>query len=188
MTTVRNQYRTRTNTNQNEWVSMSTKPSLSLIVAKSTNNVIGVNNTLPWRLSADLVHFKKVTMGKAVIMGRKTYESIGRPLPGRTNIVVTRQSTWQAGGVTVVHSLEDAVAAAGACQEKEAVLIGGAELYAQGLQLCSTVYLTEVKAHIEGDAFFADLDSTEWTLISTDSHAKDEKNDHDFDMLVFKRV
>ncbi len=167
---------------------MSTEPSLSLIVAKSTNNVIGLNNTLPWRLSADLAHFKKVTMGKAVIMGRKTYESIGRPLPGRTNIVVTRQRAWHANGVTVVHSLDEAVAAASECQEKEAVLIGGAELYAQGLGLCSTVYLTEVKAQLEGDAFFADLDSTEWALISKESHVKDEKNDHDFDLLVFKRT
>ncbi|OZG72032.1 dihydrofolate reductase [Hahella sp. CCB-MM4] len=159
-------------------------PKLSLIVARAENGVIGMNNQLPWRLSNDLQYFKRVTMGKPIIMGRKTYESIGRPLPGRTNIVVTRNPEWRADNVVVVHSLSQALEAVH--DADEVMLIGGAELYQQGLGLASTVYLTEVKASPEGDAYFSEL-SEEWEEVSRQPQEADEKNQFEHDFVVYKR-
>lgn len=142
----------------------------SIIVAMGTNCCIGVNNDLPWKLSADLKYFKATTMGKPIIMGRKTFESIGRPLPGRTNIVITRSETWSAEGVSVVHSVADAKALADAEGAVEAMIIGGAEIYALALPETDKLYVTEVDMAPEGDAFFP-IVSGDWAELSRDSHA-----------------
>ena len=160
--------------------------SLSIIVARAENGVIGVNNQLPWRLSNDLQYFKKVTLGKPIVMGRKTYDSIGRPLPGRTNIVVTRNQNWSVEGVQVVHSLQEALEVAGGEQADEVMLIGGAELYRQGLALADKIYLTEVKASPAGDAFFPDLPES-WREISRQPQQADDKNDCPHDFVIYQR-
>lgn len=144
---------------------------LAIIVAAAKNGTIGRNNQLPWHLPQDLKYFKSVTLGKPVIMGRKTYESIGRPLPGRTNIVITRQQNWQPGsGVVVVSSLEQAIVAAREATadvvDAEAMIIGGAEIYRLALAQTDRVYLTQIEAEVEGDACFPPLPATLWELTS----------------------
>lgn len=145
---------------------------MALIVAAARNHVIGCNNQLPWHLPQDLQHFKSITMGKPIIMGRKTFESIGRPLPGRTNIVITRQAAWAAPGVQVAHSLASALTLvqglqpADEQQNDEVMVIGGAEIYGHALPLATKVYLTRIAADIEGDAFFPELSAAEWQMIS----------------------
>lgn len=144
---------------------------LAIIVAAARNGVIGNNNQLPWHLPQDLKYFKSITLGKPVIMGRKTYESIGRPLPGRTNIVVTRNTDWQVDGVVVVNSLEQALvearrALAENIEVSEAMIIGGAEIYRSALPLVDRVYLTQVDVDAEGDAYFPALSETQWQLVS----------------------
>ncbi len=141
---------------------------VSLIVAMADNNVIGVDNQLPWHLPADLKYFKSVTMGKPIIMGRKTFESIGRPLPGRQNIVITRNTEWSADGVTVVKSTGAAVAAASGAEE--VMVIGGAEIYRAMLPLVGKLYVTEVSLSVEGDAFFPDIEVEQWQETSRAAH------------------
>lgn len=153
---------------------------LSLIVAVSRNGVIGIDNQLPWHLPEDLKYFKSVTMGKPLIMGRKTYDSIGRPLPGRTNIVVTRDPSWQAPGVEVAQSLEVALklgqSACEAAGADEIMVIGGEQIYRMTLPAADRLYLTQVDAEVEGDAFFPEVDFSQWQQISeqlpelTDTH------------------
>lgn len=142
---------------------MTAKKRLSLIVAMTPDRVIGRDNGLPWRLSADLQHFKATTMGKPIVMGRKTCESIGRPLPGRHNIVVTRSPAFSAGGVTIAHSLEDALQAAG--DVPEIMIIGGAQLYASALPMSDRLYLTHVQNDISGDTFFPAVNWSQWRQI-----------------------
>lgn len=133
---------------------------VSLIVAVAANGVIGRDNRLPWRLPADLKRFKTLTMGHPIIMGRKTHESLGRPLPGRTNIVVTTQPNYEAPGCQVAHSLEQALAF---CQsDDEVFVIGGASLYQQALERADKIYLTEIHQEFEGDVRFPQLDRTTW--------------------------
>lgn len=151
---------------------------VSIIVAMGRNRAIGYKNTLPWRLSADLQRFKQLTMGHHVIMGRKTYESIGRPLPGRTFIIVTRQPTFQAEGCFVVHSLDEALALARMRGEQEAFVIGGAEIYTQALPLADHLYLTLVEAEPKADAFFPDFDEAQWEKAEEQFVAADEKNQY----------
>ena len=157
---------------------------ISMVVARAENGVIGRGGDLPWRISADLKYFKAVTMGKPVIMGRKTYESIGRPLPGRTNIVITRDRAWAAESVMVAHSLDQALAAANAVEE--AMIIGGAEIYRQAMDRTDRVYLTEVHAEPEGDAVFPDLDPQQWREVSREKHPADEDNPA-FSFVVLER-
>jgi dihydrofolate reductase len=165
---------------------------LAIIVAAARNGVIGNNNQLPWHLPQDLKYFKSVTLGKPVIMGRKTYESIGRPLPGRTNIVVTRSADWKVDGVVVVNSLEQALAAArsalaaSATSVTEAMIIGGAEIYRSALPLVDRIYLTRVEVDIEGDAFFPALSDTEWQLNATLPGDEQATLAHQF--LVYERT
>jgi len=166
---------------------------LSIIVAAARNGIIGRNNELPWRLPQDLQYFKATTMGKPVIMGRKTYESIGRPLPGRTNIVITRQADWcGADGVIVVGSVDEAIAAAEKAAAKlvnppeEAMVIGGAEIYRQALPLTERIYLTRIEADVEGDASFPDLHSSQWRLASLSEGDPLAPLKHNF--LVYDRV
>lgn len=151
---------------------------ISIIVAMGRNRAIGFQNTLPWRLSADLKRFKDLTMGHHILMGRKTYESIGRPLPGRTSIVITRQTDFQAEGCLLAPSLEAAIAIAQARGEQEAFVIGGAEIYAQALPHADRLYLTLVDAAPEADAFFPELAETDWQRLETITVEADEKNQY----------
>ena len=146
---------------------MSQKPMLTLVAAMAANRTIGVDNQLPWRLPEDLKHFKATTLGKPVIMGRKTWDSIGRPLPGRRNIVVTRQADWRADGAEAAHSLEEALALAGAAEE--ACLIGGADLYRQALALADRLCLTEIARDYDGDAHFPVFDPDNWREASREA-------------------
>lgn len=140
----------------------NTTPQLILIAAVAQNGVIGINNTLPWRLPADLKYFKQCTDGQTLIMGRKTFDSLGRLLPNRRHIVITRNTGWQAEGVTVAHSLAEAIQAAGAVDK--VFVIGGAEIYAAALPIADALFLTEVDANPEGDAFFPPFDRSGWAI------------------------
>ncbi len=148
----------------------STRPDVALIVAQASNRVIGRNNQLPWHLPADLRHFKRVTMGKPIIMGRKTFESIGRPLPGRLNIVISRQPGWAAPGVRSAGSLAQAIALAAAEAPLEIMVIGGAQVYAEALPLAARIYLTEVHHACAGDAWFPLLDAADWVEATREEH------------------
>jgi dihydrofolate reductase len=150
------------------------------------NGVIGRDGDLPWHLSADLRRFKQLTMGHHIIMGRKTFESIGRLLPGRTSIVVTRQPDFTAPGAVVAHSLNDAIAAAS--DDEEAFIIGGAEIYHQALAVIDRIYLTEVEADVPGDARFPEFDRTEWTVAERTEYPADERNDHPHTFTVLERT
>ncbi|MEI8361748.1 MAG: dihydrofolate reductase [Betaproteobacteria bacterium] len=142
---------------------------LSIIVAVAHSRVIGVNNTLPWHLPEDLKHFRALTTGHHIIMGRKTYESLGRLLPGRTTVIVTRNANYTLEGALVAHSLEAAIAL---CQnDAEAFVIGGAELYQDGLKLANKLYMTEVDLEVAGDAFFPAIDMHQWQETSREAHA-----------------
>lgn len=154
---------------------MSALTKLSVVAAMASNRVIGINNTLPWHLPADLKHFRAVTMGKPVIMGRKTYESIGKPLPGRENIIVTRNLEWSAEGCVVVHSLQEAIARVRSSSHPEACIIGGSDIYQQALAYADLLYLTEIDAVFQGDAFFPERDATQWEELSRESHIHPEQ-------------
>jgi len=165
---------------------------LSIIVAMANNRAIGKDNQLLWHLPEDLKYFKRITMGKPMIMGRKTFESIGRPLPGRLNIVVTRQQDWRHQGVKVVHSIEEAMDLANAQAlidgVAEVMMIGGAELYKTALPAAKKIYLTRVDADIEGDAFFPKLTDSEWQEISRESFLASEKNPYSYAFCVLSRT
>ena len=144
---------------------------LALIAALARNRVIGHNNRLPWHLPADLRFFKRTTMGKPLLMGRRTWESIGRPLPGRRMIVLSRDPVYQAPGCVVARSLDDALEKAGAVFE--VMVIGGAMLYEQTLPLAGRLYLTRVEADVPGDAWFPDWDEQDWRLVWEETHPAD---------------
>jgi dihydrofolate reductase len=141
---------------------------LSIIVAMSSNHVIGVNNTLPWHLTEDLKYFKSLTTGHTIIMGRKTYESIGRPLPHRRNIVISRDTETTYEGVEVVHSIEDAFSISK--NDNEVFVIGGSNIYKQALDLVDHLYVTEIKKSFTGDTFFPEIDKEKWTEFSREDH------------------
>ena len=157
---------------------------LSLIVAMAKNRVIGSNNQMPWHLPADFAYFKKVTLGHPVIMGRKTFESIGRPLPGRRNIVVSRNPAFRAQGVDVMTSLDAAIKA---CQNTEAFVIGGATLYAEALPHADQLFITEVDASPNGDTLFPSLDKNLWREITRERRKADENNIHAMQFVVLER-
>lgn len=159
---------------------------LSLVVAMDRNRLIGADNRLPWRLPADLRHFKRTTMGHPIVMGRRTWESIGKPLPGRANIVLTRQPGYEAPGAVVVDSIAAAKRAAGDCDEL--MIIGGAHLYEQVLPEAKRIYLTEIHAELEGDTYFPELSQDEWACVSREDFQKDERNPHDYSFLVLERT
>lgn len=165
---------------------------LALIVAAAENGVIGRNNALPWHLPEDLRYFKRLTMGKPIIMGRKTFASIGKPLPGRTNIVITRNPVFRAEGVKVVSSLAAALELAqhvalvdGA---EEAVVIGGAEIYRAALPQADRLYLTEVHAVVEGDAVLPDIDWNKWLEVSREHHAAQAPGQYDYSFVCYARA
>ena len=161
---------------------------LNLIVACAQNRVIGMNGAMPWHIPAELQHFKRLTTGCPVIMGRKTWDSIlhslGKPLPGRRSIVVTRNPAWQASGATVAHDLPQAIAACGAAPI--AWVIGGAQLYAQALPFVTECHVTDIQASFEGDAWFAKLDAQHWVETSRQSHAAQAPSGLAFDTVVFR--
>jgi dihydrofolate reductase len=147
---------------------------LSAIVAMASNRVIGAGNQLPWRLSADLARFKKLTMGHTLVMGRKTYESIGRPLPGRTFVVVTRQQDYAPQGVTVAHSVDEALSLARARGDDEVFIAGGADLYAQTMDRWNRLYLTRIAREFPGDTYFPEVDLSGWRLVEDEQHPEAE--------------
>lgn len=159
---------------------------ISLIYAISANGVIGLNNGLPWRLPADLKYFKRLTTGHPVVMGRKTWQSIGKPLPQRTNIIITRQADFAAPGCWVAHSVEAGLALCPA--NEEVFVIGGAEIYRQALVYAHKVYLTRVHGHFAGDVFLPELNPAEWQEISRQDFEPDEQNPVAYSFLVYRRA
>ncbi len=170
---------------------MSDNIQLCIVVAVAENRVIGAENGLPWRLPNDLQYFKKVTMGHPVVMGRLTFESIGRPLPGRENCVITRQEDWQHEGVKAFTSIELAINhAKQSCQKeniKKIMIIGGANIYQQVLPACDRLYLTEVHAKVDGDAFFPEFNRDDWQEISRETYDADETNPYAYSFVVLDR-
>lgn len=159
---------------------------LSLVVAVSKNNVIGVDNGLLWQMPADLKHFKAVTTGHSIIMGRRTYESIGRPLPGRRNIIVTRQEDFKADGCELAHSLQDAVDLCS--KEQEAFIVGGGEVYKQAIHAADKIYLTRIYNTFKGDTVFPKINFSEWRLTKYLKHHSDEKNPYDYSFSEYERL
>lgn len=162
--------------------------TISAIVATAKGNVIGKDNDIPWYLPADLKYFKKQTLNHHIIMGRKTYQSIGRPLPKRTNIVITRDPFFIATNCIVCSSVEDALEIAQDNGEQEAFIIGGGMIYELTQQYWDRVYLTEVDLEVEGDIYFPALKEEEWKLISSNPQKADEKNEFDYTFKIFERV
>lgn len=166
-------------------------PTVSIIVAIAENGVIGRDNGLPWRLSTDMKRFKAITMGKPVIMGRKTWESIGRPLPGRIGIVITRDAGFAVEGVDVAHSLEDALAVAAKRADEagagEICVIGGGDVYRQTLPLADRLHVTEVLGVVEGDTVFPAIDPSRWRKVTTQELPAGEKDSHATRYIVYER-
>jgi dihydrofolate reductase len=160
-------------------------PLVSLVVATDERGAIGRASGLPWHLPDDLRRFKALTLGKPVVMGRKTWDSIGRPLPGRHNIVITRQAGLALSGTTVVASLEEALAAAG--DVPEVCVIGGAEVFRQALPQVDVVHLTRVHATVAADTYLPPLDATAWEEVAREEHAADERHAHAFSFVEFRR-
>lgn len=165
---------------------------LALIVAMAQNRVIGVNNKLPWYLPHDLKYFKAITMGKPIIMGRKTYDSIGKPLPGRTNIIITRDHNYSAEGCSVVHSLDQALTLAESVAlidgQEEVVVIGGEQIYRLSLPKTDRLYLTQVHADIQGDACFPELVLSDWQEVHREDFPAEGPNPYNYSFITYDRV
>lgn len=158
--------------------------SISLIVAMGTNRVIGRDNKLPWRMPADMKRFRSLTMGKAILMGRVTYDSIGRPLDGRHNVVLTRNQDYAAEGCTVVNSVDEALKAAG---QGELMVIGGSAIYEQMLPMANRIYLTLIDAEFEGDSYFPMIEPGEWSEVSREICPADAANPYNYAFVVLER-
>ena len=158
---------------------------LSIIAAVSDNNVVGKNNNLPWKLSADLKRLKSLTMGHHIIMGRRTWESLGRPLPGRINVVITSNKNYSAPGGTVVGSLKEALILA--ADDSEAFIFGGGQLFSEALSFVDKIYLTRVHASVEGDAFFPVLNMNEWNETDSIDYKSDDKNQYDYSFVTLEK-
>ncbi|MFZ5828201.1 MAG: dihydrofolate reductase [Bacillota bacterium] len=156
---------------------------IALVAAMGRNRVIGKDGTMPWHLPAELKHFRRVTRGKVVVMGRKTYESIGEPLKGRTNIVLTRDLDFEAPGCEVAHSVEALLH-----DERPLYVIGGAQLYRQFLPHADLMHLTRIDADFEGDTFFPEFVLAEWRLVAAEPHPQDEKNLYSFTIETYERI
>jgi len=159
---------------------------LSIIVAMDDNQLIGKNNALPWHLPADLGYFKKVTTGKTVLMGRKTYESIGRPLPNRRNVIVSRNTNFKADGCEVVSSIDAALKLAK--DDSEVMVMGGASFYEQMLPSVDRLYITQIEGEYQGDAHFPKFDRGKFSEVSRESHTADEKNQHTYHFTILDRI
>ncbi len=165
--------------------------NISIIVAASLNNVIGKDNTLIWHLPADMKYFKEKTSGHCIITGRKNYESIPekyRPLPNRTNIVITRQKEYQANGAIVVSSLKEAIEKAKKIEKEEIFIIGGGEIFTQSLDIADTIYLTRIHENFEGDVFFPELNLNEWKEANRIDFRADEKNKYAYSFIILERL
>ena len=171
---------------------MSTNPKLCAVVAMDRNNIIGREGDLPWRLPSDLKHFKRVTLGKPCLMGRKTWESLPFPLPGRPNLVLTRNANYEAKGASVFTDMHDMIGQgyelAGGAGVSEVMLIGGAQLYKTLLPRCDRLYVTRVDAEVAGDAAFPDIDPVQWRLEHQKTPEKGPKDEFSFTVAVFDRV
>lgn len=161
--------------------------TLSIIVAASTNNVIGLKNQLPWHLPTDMRYFKNTTWGMPVIMGRKTFKSMETELAGRINIVITRQADWKAKGAVVVNSLKDALFVAGNTDSKEVFVTGGGEIFSDALSKVNKLYITRVHAVVEGDVFFPEFDEKRWKLTWSKDCFKDERHAFDYTFQVWEQ-
>lgn len=161
--------------------------TISIIVAISENRAIGINNQIPWYLPADLKYFKKTTLGHHILMGRKSYLSIGKPLPKRTNLVLTRNPFFTATGITVIHNLEEGIEIARSSGEEELFIIGGGDIYRQSIDLVDRLYITEVDIQTEGDTFFPEIDLNKWDLISEDYHLADDRNKWNYCFKIYHR-
>jgi dihydrofolate reductase len=159
---------------------------ISIIVALSENNVIGRDNGLPWRLSADLKRLKALTMGHHIIMGRRTWQSLGKPLPGRVNVVITRDKNFSAEGAVVVHSLNEALNVSK--DDEEIFIFGGGKVFSEALPLVNRILMTIVHTSIDGDTHFPVLDKKEWKDISRESHSADDKNEFDYSFVTLERI
>ncbi|WP_317195542.1 dihydrofolate reductase [Echinicola shivajiensis] len=163
--------------------------TVSIIVAKAKNNVIGKDNQLIWKLSADLKHFKNHTTGHYIIMGRKTYESMGKPLPNRTSVVITRNSDYSIpDGHHIVHHLQDALDLAKKNNQDKVFIIGGGEIYKQAIELSDELLVTEVDCSPEGDTYFPNISANKWKVVQKEAFQKDEKNEYDFSFITYKRA
>jgi dihydrofolate reductase len=160
---------------------------ISLIVAAANNNGIGKEGVMPWHLPNDMKHFKNTTWGMPVVMGRKTFESLGKPLAGRKNIVITRQSGWKAEGAVAVKSIEDALFLAREADANEVMVIGGGEIYKSLFGKAGRLYMTRVDAEPDADTFFPEINSKEWRLVSEKKHEADEKNKFSHTFQVWER-
>ncbi|WP_422135293.1 dihydrofolate reductase [Endozoicomonas sp. ALD040] len=164
---------------------------IAMIAAVAKNHAIGINNKMPWYLPGDLRYFKAVTMGKPVIMGRKTFDSLRKPLPGRTNIVITRDKDWHHEGVRVVHSLEDAISLAEDVSmingNEEIMVIGGEQIYRQALDRADRLYLTKVFKSFDGDAFFPEIDDSEWDITAREDQVSEDEQALEFSYQVLDR-
>ncbi len=160
---------------------------ISLVVAAADNNGIGKDGQMPWHLPNDMKHFRNITWGMPVVMGRKTFESLGKPLKGRKNIVISRQPSWKAEGTVVVKSIEDAIFVAQETDANEVMVIGGGEIYRNLFDKASRIYLTRVEAEPESDTFFPSLDTGQWELVSQKNHEADEKNAYNYSFQVWER-
>ncbi|WP_313581708.1 dihydrofolate reductase [Chishuiella sp.] len=160
---------------------------INIVVAKASNNVIGAKNDLIWHLPNDLKHFKNLTSGHPIIMGRKTYESLGRPLPNRTNIVVTRDSNWTADGIVKVNSLEKAINTALKIDD-EIYIIGGGNIYKQAMEFTDILYITEVHHEFDGDTYFPEIDTDDWEEVEKENFKKDKKHPFAYSFVTYKKV
>ncbi|MDQ0873380.1 dihydrofolate reductase [Paenibacillus sp. V4I3] len=158
--------------------------SISFIFAMDRNRAIGVNNTLPWHLPGDLKFFKSVTMGHPILMGRKTYESIGKPLPGRRNIILTQNPQFHAEGCEVIHSVQEAV---DGFRDQELFVIGGAEIFQLFTSVVDRMYITHIEHEFEADTFMTELDLSEWTLVSSEQGERNEKNPYEYYFRIYQR-
>ena len=168
-----------------------TRGKIIIIAAMDQNRIIGKDGKIPWKLSADLGRFKDLTMSHPVIMGRKTYESLGKPLPGRTNIILSRDENFtreSANGCAVSPFLEEALKLACIIDKEKIFVMGGGQVYEDALFLADEIYLTLVKASFEGDIFFPKLNLAEWSEVSREPHKKDEKNPYDYEFIVYRRT
>lgn len=159
---------------------------ISIIVAMASNRVIGFNNQMPWHLSADLKKFKQITMGSPIIMGRKTYESIGRPLPGRQNVVISRSASYHPNGCQVFNSLDSAIQAFSSYED--IFVIGGATLYQALLPKASYLYITQINKHFDGDTYFPDIDAERWRTVSREDIDNDDSVDFTYSFIKLERI
>ncbi len=160
---------------------------INIVVAKASNNVIGAKNDLIWHLPNDLKHFKNITSGHPIIMGRKTFESLGRPLPNRTNIVVTRDQNWSAENIEIETSLSKAIEAAQKI-DQDIYIIGGGNIYKQAMEFADVLYITEVHHEFDGDTYYPEIDSDEWEEVEREDFKKDEKHPYAYSFVTYKRI